>query len=261
MNVRFAVLCGLFLGCLFSSPSLAAGEVSPCKAIDFETDNFTVCEFSTKDADVRLFWGEQERPYRDFDAVSQAVHAKQQRLLFAMNAGMYHKDRAPVGLYVDEGGQRGHLQTKASYGNFGLLPNGVFHVSASGMAVTETIAFKAKKLTPTYATQSGPMLVVENKLHPKFTQDSTSKRIRNGVGVSADGETVYFAMSDRPVNFYGFARLFKDELKTPNALYLDGTISRLFDAASGRNDLGLDMGPIVGVVTSGEMDMKQGSSQ
>lgn len=257
MNLRFAVLSGALFGCLTLFPSLAVGETSPCKDIEFQTDVFTVCKFSTVGSDVRLFWGEGDQPYRDFEAVSEAVRSKEQQLIFAMNAGMYHEDRAPVGLYMGSDGQRGNLQTKASYGNFGMLPNGVFHVSSSGMAVTETTIFQAKKLTPDHATQSGPMLVIENKLHPKFRQKSTSKRIRNGVGVSADGETVYFAMSEAPVNFYGFASLFKDKLKTPNALYLDGTISRLYDATTGRNDLGLAMGPIVGVVATVENSTKK----
>ena len=257
MNLRFARFCGVLFGCLMSSSVFAVEQRSPCKDVEFQTESYTVCEFSAKESDVRLFWGEQDQPYRDFDALSQAVQAQQKQLVFAMNAGMYHQDRAPVGLYVDSKGQRGNLQTKASYGNFGMLPNGVFHISSAGMAVTETTAFKAKDIKPNYATQSGPMLVIENKLHPKFRPDSTSKRIRNGVGVSADGNTVYFVMSDQPVNFHGFASLFKDELKTPNALYLDGTVSRIFDAASGRHDLGLSMGPILGVVASADSPLEE----
>nr|AID57593.1 hypothetical protein [uncultured bacterium] len=260
MDLRVAVLTGCLIGGLTSASALASGPAAPCKTVEFQTDPFTVCAFPAT-ADVRLFWGEGAQPYKNFGAVSQALSGKQERLVFAMNAGMYHKDRAPVGLYVDTKGQRGNLQTKASYGNFGLVPNGVFHVSASGMAVTETNAFKAQKLSPDYATQSGPMLVIDNQLHPKFMSGSTSKRIRNGVGVSGDGQTVYFVLSDRPVNFYKFGSLFKDKLETPNALYLDGTISRLFDAASGRNDLGAPMGPILGVVTMNEADKKERAQQ
>jgi uncharacterized protein YigE (DUF2233 family) len=36
-------------------------------------------------------------------------------------------------------------------------------------------------------------------------------------------------------------------LKTPNALYLDGNISRLYAADLNRNDFGRTMGPIVAV--------------
>jgi uncharacterized protein YigE (DUF2233 family) len=92
------------------------------------------------------------------------------------------------------------------------------------------------------------MLVIDGQLHPELNPDGTSLRRRNGVGVSADGEEVFFVISDAPVNFHSFARLFRDELHTPNALYLDGAVSKVYVPALERNEAGLDMGPIVGVV-------------
>jgi uncharacterized protein YigE (DUF2233 family) len=139
------------------------------------------------------------------------------------------------------------LQTKASTGNFGMLPNGVFHIHNGQAGVSETNQFLLKSTVPDFATQSGPMLVIDGALHPKFNAGSTSRRIRNGVGVTAAGSVV-FVMSEQPVNFHDFASLFKDELNTPNALYLDGVISRVFSTELDRNDYGAKMGPIVGVV-------------
>ena len=55
-------------------------------------------------------------------------------------------------------------------------------------------------------------------------------------------------LADRPVNFYDFAHYFRDVLKTPNALYLDGTISRIYAPEIDRNDPGVAMGPIIAVV-------------
>ncbi|MFN3314813.1 MAG: phosphodiester glycosidase family protein, partial [Hyphomonas sp.] len=78
--------------------------------------------------------------------------------------------------------------------------------------------------------------------------DGTSLRRRNGVGVSADGRQVHFVISEVPVNFHSFARLFRDGLGTPNALYLDGAVSKVYVPSLERNETGLDMGPIVGVV-------------
>jgi uncharacterized protein YigE (DUF2233 family) len=72
------------------------------------------------------------------------------------------------------------------------------------------------------------------------------------VGVSADGRTAYLAISDRPVTFHTFARLFRDGLATPEALYLDGSISRLFAPDLGRADFGRPMGPILGLVAPAE---------
>ena len=38
-----------------------------------------------------------------------------------------------------------------------------------------------------------------------------------------------FAISETPVNFHTFARLFRDRIGCRNALYLDGTISQFYD--------------------------------
>ncbi len=91
------------------------------------------------------------------------------------------------------------------------------------------------------------MLVIDGELHPRFIDGGTSRYVRNGVGVTADG-TVVAVISDGPVNFHTFGRFFRDRLGTPNALYLDGNISRLYAPELGRNDLGLPMGPILGAV-------------
>ncbi len=109
----------------------------------------------------------------------------------------------------------------------------------------ETKEFARRKLKPQFATQSGPMLVINGRLHPRFLADATSKNRRNGVGVA--GKKVIFALAETPVTFHQFARVFRDVLKTPNALYLDGSISRLYAADIGRNDIGFAMGPIVAV--------------
>ncbi len=49
-----------------------------------------------------------------------------------MNAGMYHEDLSPVGLYVEEGREQAILQTGGGEGNFFLKPNGVFFVTRAG---------------------------------------------------------------------------------------------------------------------------------
>lgn len=91
------------------------------------------------------------------------------------------------------------------------------------------------------------MLVIDGDIHPRFLPESDSLKRRNGVGVTEDGDVI-FVLADSPVRFYDFATYFRDELKTPNALYLDGTISRLYAPELERNDPGVAMGPIVGVV-------------
>ena len=91
--------------------------------------------------------------------------------------------------------------------------------------VTETLAYRADPPDGVaYATQSGPMLVIDGALHPRFLPGSDSLKVRNGVGVSADGR-VHFAISEGRVRFHDFGTLFRDVLDAPDALFLDGTIS------------------------------------
>ena len=88
------------------------------------------------------------------------------------------------------------------------------------------------------------MLVSGNALNPHFQNDGPSHYVRNGVGVTENGET-YFAISEAPVSFGRFARLFRDVLHCPDALYFDGSVSSLWAPSLGRADHGRALGPIV----------------
>lgn len=81
-----------------------------------------------------------------------------------------------------------------------------------------------------YGTQSGPMLVINGKIHPKFTFLSKNTNIRNGIGVIKDGqnEKAVLVISEGKVNLYEFALLFQFLFKCDNALYLDGAISKAY---------------------------------
>lgn len=227
--------------------ALPAWAQTTCKNITFEELPFSLCEVKAG-ADLRLFHADKSGAVLgSFGMVDQALNAEGKTLRFAMNAGMYHPDRAPVGLLVTEGEEQAEIVTADGPGNFGLLPNGVFCIDKR-FSVVESRAFAAQRPNCRFASQSGPMLVIDGKLHPRFLPKSDSRYIRNGVGVSADGKTAYFAISGQAVNFAQFGRLFRDGLKLPNALYFDGKISRLFSTELRRNDFGFQMGPIVGLV-------------
>ncbi|MBD0865977.1 MAG: phosphodiester glycosidase family protein [Rhodobacteraceae bacterium] len=219
-----------------------------CRDIDFDKTPYTICE-ATAAEDIRLFlYNKNGMPLGHFGNVNAQLAATDETLVFGMNAGMYHDNRAPVGLYLDNGTWEMRLVTSAGPGNFGLVPNGVFCIRDTRSDVIETLRFTRETMPCTYATQSGPMLVIDGRLHPRFLPKSTSRYIRNGVGTSTDGQRLVFAISRGPVNFHSFGRLFRDYLKLPNALYFDGNISRLYAPDIGRSDPGVRMGPIVGIV-------------
>jgi uncharacterized protein YigE (DUF2233 family) len=245
-------------GALFiaSLCAMSGDALAGCRSETIESANYVICEFKAGDG-IELFLRDaQGAPLGQFGRVQDALAARRRTLLFAMNAGMYHEDRSPVGLYVENGQQLKRLSTADGPGNFSMKPNGVFYVDGKSAGVMETKEFARRKLTPAFATQSGPMLVINGRLHPRFLASATSKNRRNGVGVA--GSKVTFALAETPVTLHQFARVFRDVLKTPNALYLDGSISRLYAADIHRNDFGFAMGPIV-AVSAPLPDKQQGS--
>jgi uncharacterized protein YigE (DUF2233 family) len=224
---------------------LSAGAAT-CRDMTFDGASYTLCEVMAGE-DLRLFHSGPDGAYRSFRNLDEALAAEGKTLGFAMNAGMYHRDLSPVGLYVEDRAQVSAIVTSDGPGNFGLLPNGVFCIG-DDFRVIESLSFQKSLPECRYATQSGPMLVIKGKLHPKLLPGSDSLYIRNGVGVSEDGSRAVFAISNDKVNFHSFARLFRDALGLPNALYFDGNISRLYAPDLSRHDGGFPMGPMVGTV-------------
>ena len=220
----------------------------PCFEATMANNRYTVCRIDLEKSRLELFLNDdQDKPYGSLRALRNNMAKKAKSLRFAMNGGMYHSDYSPVGLYVENGIQQKAISTKGGYGNFHLLPNGVFFFDNHGAGVLETTRYLASKVKPEFATQSGPMLVIDGKLHPRFLQHSDSLKIRNGVGVGESGKIVYFAISHNPVRFWDFGELFRTHLKTPNALFLDGSISSLLTSVQEQSPY-MPAGPIIGVV-------------
>lgn len=234
----------------FAATPLMAQE---CSDVEFNGNGFTMCEVDATTADLRLFLNDADGALLgQFGAIDTMLAEQGKRLSFAMNAGMYHDDRSPVGYYLENGTEVMHVVPNPGPGNFGLVPNGVFCLRQGRADVIETHAFLGAAPACVYASQSGPMLVIDGELHPRFLADSTSRYVRNGVGTSADGSRAVFVMSRGRVTFHEFGSFFRDLLGLPNALYFDGNISRLYAPQLGRNDAGFRMGPMVGVVVDAQ---------
>jgi uncharacterized protein YigE (DUF2233 family) len=224
-----------------------ASALAACAPTSFDGAKFTVCAFNPRHDDIRLFWsGPDGRPYGSLSALAAALKAKGETLAFAMNAGMFKQDQSPVGLYVENREKLHEADTRAGATNFHMKPNGVFWVGDGVAGVTETSRYLADSPAARYATQSGPMLVVDGKIHPKIKPNGISLKIRNGVG--ACGARVVFAIAEQPVTFHAFARLFRDGLDCQNALFLDGSVSSLYAPELNRDDELGPIGPMVGVV-------------
>ncbi len=240
-------------GALFALSFGAAhgSALAACAPKDFDSARFTVCTFDPAHDDIRLFLSEpDDKPYGSLGAVAAALKAKGEKLVFAMNAGMFGQDQLPVGLYVEDRRKLHEADTRGGATNFHMKPNGVFWIGDRIAGVTETSRYLANAPPARYATQSGPMLIIDGKVHPKIRPDGASQKIRNGVG-ACKGGAVTFAIADEPVTFDTFARLFRDGLGCANALFLDGSVSSLYAPELNRDDEGGPLGPIVGVVRAG----------
>ncbi|MBN8727391.1 MAG: phosphodiester glycosidase family protein [Xanthomonadales bacterium] len=226
-----------FLPWLFLSLAMAA----PAVALDSERATvdgigFRVVRVDLARERLELLWRDGEgAPLAGIEGLRRQAQSQGRRLIFATNAGIYDREYRPLGLHVEEGRTLRPLNTTPGApraGNFSIQPNGVFYVEGDRAGVMTTRAFAAAGLSPRLATQSGPMLVVGGAINPALDPDSDSLKWRSGVCARRPQEVV-FAVSEAPVSFHAFARLFRDRIGCRDALYLDGTLSRIWTAAEG----------------------------
>ena len=237
MTIRCTLLC-LFICILFCTGCVIEDKSSPDDYVSFKADLTTGA--------LRMYWkNEAGQPFKSLDNLKQWIAGNGLKLVFAMNGGMYQKDNRPLGLYIENGKLIVPLDTSSGTGNFYLKPNGVFYLTSNNTAGVCSAQAFPYKTNIQYATQSGPMLVIDGKIHSSFTKGSKNVFIRNGVGILPDG-MVLFAMSKKEVNLYDFARFFL-LAGCQNALYLDGFVSRTYLPAKQWVQLDGDFGVIIGM--------------
>jgi uncharacterized protein YigE (DUF2233 family) len=232
-------------------------SADPCRSETFEGARYTVCSFDIAKDNLRMFWSDASGdPYRTFDALAESVKGKGKTLAFAINGGMYGDDFSPTGLYVEGGKELAPANTRTVTGepqdipNFYKKPNGIFYVADGKAGVVTTEAWLASPPKARFATQSGPMLVIDGQIHPAFIDGSTDLKQRDGVAVTGATE-VQLVISEDAVNFHAFARFFRDVLGARDALFLDGgSAPGIFSPELGRDDPPGHggYGPIIGVI-------------
>jgi uncharacterized protein YigE (DUF2233 family) len=226
------------------TPSATAAAVSACAEVVFEEQRFTHCIANPADHAITTALAPEGRaPYRSF--ASYRAENSADTVAFAMNGGMYDDDGQPIGYYVEAGKRLKELNRADGPGNFHLKPNGVFFGTGARWQVLAADRFYTEITDrPEFGTQSGPMLVIDGEIHPEITENGPSRLTRNAVGVDDSGNA-HFVITEGGVSFGVLARFFRDELKTPNALFLDGTVSSLWDPAADRMDGLAPLGPLI----------------
>jgi uncharacterized protein YigE (DUF2233 family) len=211
-------------------PELADTTIEIEKAIPAipSGDRFLTYTISPKENNVHLYWKDDSgKIIQTFDNLKKYISSKNEKLIFAMNAGMFQENYSPLGLYIEKARLINKLNMRnSSKGNFYMKPNGIFYITRENKAEIATSDQFQLNENIIYATQSGPMLMINGAIHSSFQPASTNLNIRNGVGVNAKGEIV-FVLSKVPVNFYEFAQYFKEQ-GCDNALYLDGFVSKAY---------------------------------
>lgn len=225
---------------------LSVGFLINEKRIKADDDRFVSCIVNPKQQNTALYWKDEKN--ENFSTILNLklwMEKHHKRLLFAMNAGMYKKDHTPQGLFIENQIIKSKIDTTAGNGNFYLKPNGIFYLTTDNTPVIcKTPQFiQSKKIK--YATQSGPMLVIDGKIHAAFAASSTNLNIRNGVGILPSNKLL-FAMSKKEINFYDFAEYFK-KMGCKNALYLDGFVSRAYLPEKNWIQTDGDFGVMIGV--------------
>lgn len=227
-----------------ATPTLASQVESACRSIIFENTPLTHCLAIPERHTISMDLGPSgEAPYRGLAAFAKAHNAD--GIAFAINAGMFDDEGRPIGYFVEDSERLKELNTADGEGNFHMKPNGVFFGTGDTWEVRSTEDFLANvSERPQFGTQSGPMLVIGGKIHPEITHDGPSRLIRNAVGVDDKGRA-HFVISNAPISFGKLARFYRDELGVEDALYLDGSVSSLWNPATDRLDSTVPIGPIV----------------
>jgi uncharacterized protein YigE (DUF2233 family) len=202
-----------------------------------------------KKQDIKLYWKDDSNTnFRSIQNLKLWLEKRKRKLVFAMNGGMYKPDNSPQGLFIEKQTTLSPLDTTSGGGNFYLKPNGVFYITTDNVPVICTAASFKDNGKIKYATQSGPMLVIDGQIHPAFKEGSANLNIRNGVGILPNGKVV-FVMSKKEINFYDFANYFKS-LGCKNALYLDGLVSRTYLPEKNWVQTDGNFGVIIGVTVN-----------
>lgn len=242
---------------LFDS-MINSDSLSICLTIPFKKVKYRVVIASTKDDDIKIYGNETNRA-KDLNFVYKKLKSEGKEVIALMNGGMFHSNFSSVGLLIQDFKIIKPINKNKEDGNFYLLPNGIFYLDSANHAyVRESLEFdkqfdinKYRKIK--YATQSGPMLLIDGSIHKSFAFGGHNLNIRNGVGIikKSKNSKVAFVISEQPVNFYDFALFFKDILRCDNALYLDGAISQLYVNDNGKITGKLEggtFGPIISVL-------------
>ncbi len=91
---------------------------------------FVSYEVDLQKQDFKLYWKDDKGAiFSSIENLKIWLDAKGEKLIFAMNAGMFKPDHSPQGLFIQDYRMLTGLDTTSGRGNFYLRPNGVFYTT------------------------------------------------------------------------------------------------------------------------------------
>lgn len=220
---------------------------------EFNNQQYDAIIINPKMQQIKMHWlSPNNTPYKSLSSVKEDLEKQENKVLMLTNGGMYLENNQPQGLFISKGKELNSLDTDSNkYGNFYMKPNGVFYIDNKGGNITTTNIFKRiynkENNSISFATQSGPMLVINGNIHQKFMPQSKNLHLRSGVGIMSNGNVVFIISRSNKTNFHDFGSIFKDVFDCQNALYLDGAISKMYLPKLRPNDLGGNFGVIISI--------------
>jgi uncharacterized protein YigE (DUF2233 family) len=210
--------------------NLHAQEGNPSLPKDFPLH---VCSGSVKNEKIGMSWKDSNGSH--IKSVDRLLKSSQKKITCATNAGIYTQEFRPLGLYIENGKKLVPLNTrKNAYGNFYLEPNGVFFITNNTVQISTTEKYPKDDSEVLYATQSGPILIINKKINKIFDKSSGSRLIRNAVCTRSNSEMI-IAVSKIDMNFYELADYLL-KIGCVDALYLDGAISYMYPYESSNKE-------------------------
>lgn len=145
-----------------------------------------------------------KREYASIDEYAEASNA-----LLAINGGFFDENYQPLGLRID------NKQLKNPVKNISWW--GIFYLKNQQAFLTSINHFDSK--TPDFAIQSGPRLIINNKIPPL----KPGRAERSALGITQDGQVILLITDNMPLSTTELAQMMKSApLYCENALNLDG---------------------------------------
>jgi len=247
-----AILSLLLLVSIFAACSHATQQQEPreiSESVKWNGKQYDLISVHPKKHQIRMDWKDDVgENFRSITNYEEYLSEKGENALMITNAGIFMEDGTPLGLYVEDGKvQKETNRVQDAYGNFYMQPNGIFYLKDDLAEIMPTSKYDPTRMSLDFATQSGPLLVIDGEINDQFNKESKNLKLRSGVGVDLSGNAI-FAISQGPVSFYEFATLFREKYSCPNALYLDGVISRMYLPGIERTQKGGNFGAFISVL-------------